>query len=63
MEEPAILNMNLGRFRRLLESETNPVKRRTIEDLIRETETQLQYQQFLCAPPPRGGIQKGRHLE
>jgi len=38
MEDPAILNMNLERYWRLLESEADPAKRQTIQKLIRKAE-------------------------
>jgi hypothetical protein len=41
MEKAAILSMNLKRFQRLLEGETDPAKRRAIEERIKETEAQL----------------------
>jgi hypothetical protein len=39
-ENPEILKMNLERFRRLLQ--VDPVRRRTIEDLIRNNEITLE---------------------
>jgi predicted phosphatase len=52
MEDPAILRMNLDHFRRLLEIEADPAKRRMILKLIRETEANLQQHQN----PIRGAV-------
>ena len=52
MEDPAILRMNLEHFRRLLEIEADPAKRRMILKLIRETEANLQQHQN----PIRGAV-------
>jgi hypothetical protein len=41
MDSPTILNLNLDHFRRLLQTEADPIKRQTILGLIRETEEQL----------------------
>lgn len=41
MEDPAILKLNLERFRHLLLMETDSAKRQTLFKLIRETEANL----------------------
>jgi hypothetical protein len=50
MEEQAILELNLDRYRRLLESETDPARRRTVAALIRETQAKMQRGQMPQAP-------------
>jgi hypothetical protein len=59
MEDPAILKMNLERFRRLLASEADPTKRRTIEELIRSAEAELQHHRSPRGPPRRDGFAPG----
>ena len=41
MEDPAILRLNLTRFQRLLQTETDPTKRHMALILIAETEARL----------------------
>ena len=48
MEDLSIIKMNLTHLRRLLESELDPGRRRTIEKLIREAEAGLR---GVRAPP------------
>ena len=49
MEDPAILDLNLDHFRRLLEIEADPARRLTIEGRIREIEAQLHRQRRAAA--------------
>lgn len=59
MEDPAILRMNLDRFRRLLKQETAPAKRHTIEERIRKTETELRNHQPPSAARARDALGAG----
>jgi hypothetical protein len=58
MEDPAILKMNLDHFRRLLEIEANPAKRRMILTLIGGTETKSPPDRYPSEAPPDGGSTK-----
>jgi hypothetical protein len=51
MEDPAIVKMNLERFRRLLASEADPAKRRTILELIHKAEAALHHNRSPRASP------------
>ena len=59
MEDPAIIRMNLERYRRLLAVETNATKLRTILKLMRETEAKLPDPQLPRTTFPQSGSQSG----
>jgi hypothetical protein len=63
MEDPTIAKMNLERFRRLLESEADPAKRRTIQELIPTAEAALHHQRSPRAPPRPDSFAPGGSLK
>jgi hypothetical protein len=63
MEDASILKINLERFRRLLDDEVNPDKRRIIEELIRGAEAELQHHPSARGLPPRGSLMRGGCLK
>ncbi len=63
MEDPAILKMNLERFRRSLKEEPDRAKVRTIEDLIRNTAMALQNRRSSRGARARGGPPTEARLE
>ena len=54
MEDPTIVEMDLERFQRLLESEADPDKRQAVQELIRKAKAELEH--GLVAACRRGWI-------
>jgi hypothetical protein len=63
MEDPTIVKINLERFWRLLESEADPARRRTIQELIRTAEAELHHQRSPRAPPRPDSFTPGGSLK
>ena len=62
MGDPAILKINLERYRRLLEQEADPARRQTIEEPICSTKNNLNYHQ-ISRSPSRDALVLGERLK